>query len=1160
MSQIRPLGVKGHRKGSAHIPFIRQESQTSPSNKKIASQKMIELQQKHKEQRRQQRERESKLSSEKIDKDAEAFEEAINILYEKERLIQTFSSQSEIYQILRLLGLIMCVRAQDHQNGLGVAKRDGSFRKYSSNEASFRNDKLLYNFECMQYNKIQSSVINNPTIIEMNGVLQFTLICFVAKYGQLITNQHLDTNHVFLCAVGAMALNFICLKSIFNSKTKQIAHVTYLIFFTNLNQDFKMTVFDFLCCAALCYISYMKLLEFQVRQFDEYKRVNQLTHKYGRYERIFSNMRFGYAILSYQNVHFQNDNFRKTLGIKQDSQIRRRQRIMHQNGHSKQIDMKGEKSQPPQIKTVSVMEDMINFLRNKPTVEINEEIEYQLEKIDSRINQKYLRFFIITFQFILWDGQQKIQLTVRDVTQDKKLLDQRMVCQLRNMMFKSFTHEIKTPLNGVVQTIDLSNGILNKLLDEKKNSYTSPDRTNHKKLQSYMNSIESGIYILQNNLNDLIDYQLIENGELKINFKQFRLKECYDTIIKIIKPQIQNADVKFINFLDPNIPIFMENDQDRIIRIVLNLLLNAQKFTPQGQIKFTMKGISQKRDSSTPQNNYIKNTTFVKFEVSDTGLGIPDDKKNYIFKLLESDLMALGNMHQSNHQKSAKVGLPICQLLCQKMGGQIKVNSQLGQGTKFWFIIPVNQRKANPSTFGDAVDTKTQGIEYEESDTDEEKLGANSQRFSSNDEAESNYGLPEQLAMTHQLQNENFLCLFQQNVYDEDNFYDEYKFDDEQSELGGGLQGQFGGGFQGRKSSFIPYNSKNAIVYSNNRYPRKKSQFAYLTFNQIAEHQKYPQEELKLNQDKSPGGRSRSNQKLQSSGPEFGPDNERKLKVNKSYDSLGFNKEINSNQNRFQLTNNPSPQKQSRMEGVRKLRVNSNFSILKQNRLSEGSDQDKSIGFISDDDENCRLVGDKPFIQQQVKQSKTHNEAQIGQKLNQEINPQLNHTLQPTQVDNVNIEQLFSTPCKCAQILIVDDIDMNRLMVTEILKQNFNLISDQAINGKECLKIIKAKQYSECCSSYKIIFMDYEMPIMNGIEAIQHILMKSRTAKMLEWIIFVHFNFQSHLVAKPAPLAHIAATLKEIHRHMQNRLEQSDRPPVYSQVPLETGFFLRQSD
>lgn len=73
--------------------------------------------------------------------------------------------------------------------------------------------------------------------------------------------------------------------------------------------------------------------------------------------------------------------------------------------------------------------------------------------------------------------------------------------------------------------------------------------------------------------------------------------------------------------------------------------------------------------------------------------------------------------------------------------------------------------------------------------------------------------------------------------------------------------------------------------------------------------------------------------------------------------------------------------------------------------------------------------------------------------------------------------------CECAQVLIVDDIDMNRYVIKEILRSKFGLAVEEATNGKESLKMIKEKSFSECCSKYKLIFMDYEMPILNGIEA-----------------------------------------------------------------------------
>ena len=68
---------------------------------------------------------------------------------------------------------------------------------------------------------------------------------------------------------------------------------------------------------------------------------------------------------------------------------------------------------------------------------------------------------------------------------------------------------------------------------------------------------------------------MIENGQLKISLKQFKLRDCYDMIIKIIKPQLKNPDVKFMSYYDNNVHPFMDNDQERLMRIILNILLNA---------------------------------------------------------------------------------------------------------------------------------------------------------------------------------------------------------------------------------------------------------------------------------------------------------------------------------------------------------------------------------------------------------------------------------------------------------------------------------------------------------------------------------------------------------------------------------------------------------
>ena len=166
-----------------------------------------------------------------------------------------------------------------------------------------------------------------------------------------------------------------------------------------------------------------------------------------------------------------------------------------------------------------------------------------------------------------------------------------------------------------------------------------------------MGTIQSGVYILQNNLNDLIDYQMLENGQLKINMRQFKLKDCYDQILKIIKPQLKNPDVRFMSYCDSNVYPFMTNDQERLMRIILNILLNAQKFTQQGFIKFTIKSVQPKKESKpniVGAGGWNQRRQFIKFEVQDSGLGIPEEKIPFIFNLFESDLQHLGTLNQAN--------------------------------------------------------------------------------------------------------------------------------------------------------------------------------------------------------------------------------------------------------------------------------------------------------------------------------------------------------------------------------------------------------------------------------------------------------------------------------------------------------------------------------
>ena len=91
----------------------------------------------------------------------------------------------------------------------------------------------------------------------------------------------------------------------------------------------------------------------------------------------------------------------------------------------------------------------------------------------------------------------------------------------------------------------------------------------------------------------------------------------------------------------------------------------------------------------------------------------------------------------------------------------------------------------------------------------------------------------------------------------------------------------------------------------------------------------------------------------------------------------------------------------------------------------------------------------------------------------------------------------FTTVCECSQILIVDDIDMNRYVLKQIFMSKYGINCDEATNGKEAIQLIKARSFQECCSSYKIIIMDFEMPIMNGIQVSNNLISMIQATKKI---------------------------------------------------------------
>eukprot|EP00347_Sterkiella_histriomuscorum_P013279 403365326 len=308
------------------------------------------------------------------------------------------------------------------------------------------------------------------------------------------------------------------------------------------------------------------------------------------------------------------------------------------------------------------------------------------------------KIYSISISPITWEGKDSLLITVKDITHEKVINQKQLMDKLRNMIFKSFSHELKTPLNGIIMSVDTSKFILKaliqKLQKERQRGLLQLDesiqQSNQLKLQ--IKVMESCSYVLKNIMHDFFDYHQLQTNELTMNVKEFEVHSFIKDIQRIVKQQMKFDKVKFKCFIEYDNPggfaqnnsltikhsTMMKADKERLQQILLNLLMNSIKFTNKGSIE--LKVLIQLH--TAPQS--------IIFKVQDTGTGIEQDRLPLIFNLFEKDENSSLNDYLNLNHKSARMGLPISQNLCQLMGGQIRVRSKIYEGSVFSFRLPLN--------------------------------------------------------------------------------------------------------------------------------------------------------------------------------------------------------------------------------------------------------------------------------------------------------------------------------------------------------------------------------------------------------------------------------------------------------------------------------------
>ncbi len=225
-------------------------------------------------------------------------------------------------------------------------------------------------------------------------------------------------------------------------------------------------------------------------------------------------------------------------------------------------------------------------------------------------------------------------------------------------------HELRTPLTSILGYTEL-------LIDDTKN----------KGIEQELAIIHSNGKHLLSLLNDLLDMSRIMAEKLELNVKDVNLCAFLTDIHSLMRLNAKDKGISLDLVSSTRIPEFIKTDPTRLRQVLLNLVSNAVKFTDKGSITLTV-SLDESADKS-------KST--LKFSVADTGIGMPPDKLNNIFQPFEQ----IEDVMRANHG-GAGLGLAICNELVSKLGGDISVESRLGQGSTFTFTIDPGDISSQP--------------------------------------------------------------------------------------------------------------------------------------------------------------------------------------------------------------------------------------------------------------------------------------------------------------------------------------------------------------------------------------------------------------------------------------------------------------------------------